>query len=73
MSEKEFVIVDGVRYVKGTEPLSWEEQLKRMNAKTTEMPTQAIKTKSRKAKKEEPKAEEVVELTPEETLIDGES
>lgn len=51
MSEKEFVVVDGVRYVKGTEPLSWEEKLKRMNAKTTDMPTTAIKTKSKRSRK----------------------
>ena len=50
MSEKEFVVVDGVRYVKGTEPLSWAEKLKRMNAKTTEMPASAVKTKSTKPK-----------------------
>jgi len=57
MSEKEFVVVDGVKYVKGTEPLSWAEQLKRMNAKTTEMPIKAVKTKAKKEKK----VEEVVE------------
>lgn len=51
MSEKKFVVVDGVRYVKGTEPLSWEEKLKRMNAKTTDMPTTAIKTKSKRSRK----------------------
>ncbi len=51
MSEKEYVVVDGVRYVKGTEPLSWEEKLKRMNAKTTDMPTTAIKTKSKRSRK----------------------
>ena len=64
MSEKKFVVVDGVRYVKGTEPLSWAEQLERMNAKTTEMPIKAIKTKSAKKKKkvEEPEVE-VVEPT----------
>lgn len=50
MSEKEFVVVDGVQYVKGTEPLSWAEKLKRMNAKTTEMPASAVKTKSAKSK-----------------------
>ena len=57
MSEKEFVVVDGVKYVKGTETLSWAEQLKRMNAKTTEMPIKAVKTKAKKEKK----VEEVVE------------
>lgn len=51
MSEKKYVVVDGVRYVKGTEPLSWEEKLKRMNAKTTDMPTTAIKTKSKRSRK----------------------
>lgn len=60
MSEKEFVVVDGVAYPKGTEPLSWAEKIKRMNAKTTEMPVKAVKTK--KAKVEEPvKAEKVEE------------
>ena len=62
MSEKEFVVVDGVRYIKGTEPLSWEEQLKAMNAKQAVMPTKAIKKKS--AKKSKKKVEvEVVEPT----------
>lgn len=62
MSETEFVVVDGVKYVKGTEPLSWAEKLKQMQAKNTEMPTEAIKTKKvKKAKKEEPEVKEVVE------------
>lgn len=52
MSGKEYVVVDGVRYVKGTEPLSWEEKLKRMNAKTTDMPTTAVKTKSKRSRKQ---------------------
>ena len=52
MSEKEYVVVDGVRYVKGTEPLSWEEKLKRMNARTTDMPATAIKTKSKRSRKQ---------------------
>lgn len=56
MSEKEFVVVDGVRYVKGTEPLSWAEKLKRMNAKTTEMPASAVKTKSTKSKAKQVKS-----------------
>lgn len=51
MSEKEFVVVDGVRYIKGKEPMSWAEKLERMNAKTTEMPTRAIKTKSKRSRK----------------------
>lgn len=51
MSEKEFVIVDGVRYVKGTEPLSWAEKLERMNAKTIDVKPTAIKTKSKRLRK----------------------
>lgn len=51
MSEKEFVIVDGVRYVKGTEPLSWAEKLERMNAKTIDVKPTAIKTKSKRSRK----------------------
>ena len=67
MSEIEYVVVDGVRYRKGTEPLSWKEKLEQMNAKTTVMSVKAIKTKAKKTKKAvkaEPKAEEAVEPTP---------
>lgn len=51
MSEKEFVVVDGVRYVKGTEPLSWAEKLERMHAKTIDVKPQAIKTKGKRSRK----------------------
>ncbi len=74
MSEKEFVIVDGVRYRKGAEPVSWKEKLEQMNAKTTVMPTKAIKTKkAKKVAKKEPKVEEVVEPTPVDDFEVGES
>lgn len=51
MSEKEFVVVDGVRYVKGTEPLSWSEKLERMHAKTIDVKPGAIKTKGKRSRK----------------------
>ena len=51
MSEKEYVVVDGVRYVKGTEPLSWAEKLERMQAKTIDVKPRAIKTKSKRSRK----------------------
>ena len=74
MSEIEFVVVDGVRYRKGTEPLSWEDKLKQMNVKTAVMPTKSIKTKkTKKVAKKETKAEEPVEPTPIDDFEVGES
>ena len=56
----EYVVVDGVRYKKGTEPLSWAEKLKRMCARNTAVPADAIKTKSTKRKRTKKSIETVV-------------
>lgn len=52
MEDKEYVVVDGVAYPKGTEPLSWAEKLKQIEHKAI-VDKKAIKTKGDEDVKED--------------------